>query len=342
MTSPTLRAALLAAALLAPTAAAAQQVVDSAFAPTVARPAYPARHPRVLFDEGHLNFHTSHGRYKPFARLIEADGYVVTPTRERLGARVLAGADVLVIANPRAGLAVEDRYRSAFTDQEADAVRDWVAAGGALLLIVDHAPFGHAGRDLAARFGVQVSGGTTSDSLHHDTVSGSRSFLVFTRENGLLGAHPVLEGRDASERVGRVQSFTGTSLLGPAGSTPLLRLSDAAVDRPPANADTVRAALERARANGAAIGDSAVSVAGITGGGPVSAAGRAQAVAVEHGRGRVVVLGEAAMLSAQLVRRPDGTATQMGMNRPGIDNQRFALNLMHWLTRLLPQEARDN
>jgi hypothetical protein len=65
---------------------------------------------------------------------------------------------------------------------------------------------------------------------------------------------------------------------------------------------------------------------------PSSAAGRAQGIAMAFGKGRVVVLGEAAMLSAQVAgpnRRP------FGMNRPGIDNRQLALNIVHWLSRLL-------
>jgi hypothetical protein len=55
---------------------------------------------------------------------------------------------------------------------------------------------------------------------------------------------------------------------------------------------------------------------------------------MEFGRGRVIVLGEAAMLSAQLGISPNRTE-KMGMNVPGTDNRQFALNIMHWLSRLL-------
>ncbi|HET7602066.1 MAG TPA: hypothetical protein VFK36_03555 [Gemmatimonadales bacterium] len=61
-----------------------------------------------------------------------------------------------------------------------------------------------------------------------------------------------------------------------------------------------------------------------------SAAGRAQAVAFELGAGRVVVLAEAATVSAQLSQY-DGSP--FGMNVEGYDNRRFALNVMHWLSR---------
>jgi hypothetical protein len=63
-----------------------------------------------------------------------------------------------------------------------------------------------------------------------------------------------------------------------------------------------------------------------------SAAGRAQGIALKFGKGRVVVLGEAALLSAQV----SGSENfKMGMNVPGTDNKQFALNIMHWLTGLL-------
>ena len=51
----------------------------------------------------------------------------------------------------------------------------------------------------------------------------------------------------------------------------------------------------------------------------------------------MVVLGEAGMLTAQVVRFPDGRPPRaMGLNTPGHDDQQFALNLLHWLSRLLP------
>ncbi|MGH9968159.1 MAG: hypothetical protein ACREBG_10060 [Pyrinomonadaceae bacterium] len=59
----------------------------------------------------------------------------------------------------------------------------------------------------------------------------------------------------------------------------------------------------------------------------VSAAGRAQALALPFGAGRVVVFGEAAMLTAQNVN--------FGMNYPGTDDRQLALNVLHWLTGLL-------
>ncbi len=44
--------------------------------------------------------------------------------------------------------------------------------------------------------------------------------------------------------------------------------------------------------------------------------------------GRVMVLGEAAMLSAQ---RAGPFGMLMGMNAPGSDDRQFALNVVRWL-----------
>jgi hypothetical protein len=272
------------------------QQADPNFDTKVARPAYLSTHPRVLFDEAHNNFHTTSGRYKPFAELIAHDGYQVIPNKESLTRELLAKAEILVIANAMGSNPIA--RTSAFTDAECDAVRDWVRQGGGLLLITDHAPFGVGSETLAKRFGVEMSKGFTSDPANSE---GDETSLVFTRKNHLLGDHPITQGRDESERLNRIQTFTGQSLKGSADTVALLKLADTAVD--------------------AAIGEDSK---------PTSAAGRAQGLALTFGKGRVVVLGEAAELSAQLI----GTE-RFGMNLPGLDNRQFALNIMHWLSGVL-------
>lgn len=59
------------------------------------------------------------------------------------------------------------------------------------------------------------------------------------------------------------------------------------------------------------------------------AKGHAQGIAMPFGKGRVVMLGEAGMLSAQV----DPLGDKMGMNRKGNNNRQFALNAVHWLSR---------
>lgn len=297
----------LSLALLMPFATvvvSAQQVADPNFDAKVARPAHTKKHPQVLFDEAHNNFHTADGRYKPFADLIKNDGYVITPNKQLFTPSSLKPFDILVISNalgaPR--MDAPDATKSAFTDAECDAVRDWVRGGGALLFIADHAPMGSAAETLATRFGVGMSKAYTLDSANSPPEDNNPGFIVYSRDNKLLGDHPITRGRNAAERINRIISFTGQSLKGPEGSVAFMKLADTAGDALPDRNEEV------------------------------SAAGRSQGLALALGKGRVVVMGEAGMLSAQLA----GTGKlPFGMNRPGFDNRQLALNIMRWLSRVL-------
>ena len=60
----------------------------------------------------------------------------------------------------------------------------------------------------------------------------------------------------------------------------------------------------------------------------------AQGLALELGAGRVVMLAEAAMLTS-LVERDGNKELHLGMSRKGYDNRQLALNVIHWLTRIL-------
>ena len=287
---------------------------DPDFDTAVASPAYRGDGPRVLYDEAHHNLHTASAAYRPFVELLRHDGYAVEGLEGPgpLSAGTLAGAAVLVIVGAQGGNEAGDE--PAFTEAEAAAIEGWVAGGGALLLVSDHWPFGTAVAPLASRFGVQMGCGLVEDAAHSEPGLGA-SHLVFARDGGLLREHPVVSGRRAAERVERVLTFTGQSLLGPEGATPFLALSDGAIEYPPTaprierDGGDLRVIMEYAE--------------------PVPAAGRAQGLAFEHGQGRVVVLGESGMLRAQ---RESGDRL-VGMNHPGCDNRQLALNVMHWLSR---------
>ena len=298
--------ALICAVIFLSVPVVAQQMPDLEFNVSVENPAYKREGPRVMFDEAHHNFHTSDGRYKPFVDLLSNDGYRVIRNRQSFSKTTLSSYKILVIANALGAEEMDDdgADNSAFTEGEIQAVQDWVKGGGALLLIADHAPFGGAAAGLAKAFGVDMSKGYTFDPKN--SVEGSPTQLIFSRENKLLANHPITEGRGEKERLNLLRSFTGQSLKGPEGSAGILLLSDTAADRP--------------------VYDSKESV---------SAAGRAQAIALKFGKGRVLVQGEAAMLSAQ-VSGPDKRT--MGMNVPGNDDRQYVLNLMHWLSGVLREK----
>ena len=291
-------------------AALAQQAADPDFDTRVARPAYTHTHPRAAIDESHQNFHTRGGRYKPLADLLQSDGYRVAAA-PRFDSPSLHAVDLLVISNALGQLVDgpqgPGRMEPAFTPAECDAVRDWVRAGGALLLIADHAPFGEANAILAERFGVEMGKGYVLDPKNFE---GNETQIVFSETNRMLGSHAILRGRNASERVRKVLSFTGQSLSVPPDAVALLKLSSSAVE-----------AADSEEAERVMKGETAGR----------SAQGRAQGIAMRFGKGRVVMLGEAAMFSAQIASF-DGQSYKMGMNVAGNDDRRFALNVMHWLS----------
>jgi hypothetical protein len=140
----------------------------------------------------------------------------------------------------------------------------------------------------------------TADPENYEKDSNNRGFIVYTRESGRLADHAITRGKNDRERVNKVIAFTGQSLKGPADSFAFMKLADSAVDAMPG---------ENSK--------------------PISAAGRAQGIAMKFGKGRAVFLGEAAMLSAQLAGPEQ---RKFGMNLPGTDNRQLGLNIMRWLS----------
>jgi hypothetical protein len=285
------------------------QRADYGWSPDIGIPAYVNTHPRVLFDEGHNNASMAGftGRYWPFARLIGADGYAFERGDGEFTPEYLAPRQLLIIANasgsPKPQIfginiplpARGERKDPAFTAVEIAAVRSWVERGGSLLLIADHAPFGEAAAGLGAAFGVTMNKGFV------EVPEESSDPLLFSAGNGRLGDHPIISGAPDGAVVRRVMTFTGQSIEGPPGSAILLRLPPNAVEFVPS-------------------GDSLAE----------RPAGPAQGLAFEFGKGRVVVLGEGGMVTAQVSGR-----VPYGMNQPDNDNKQFVLNVLHWLSGTL-------
>jgi len=286
---------------LVPTALA-QQSADPHFDARVEKPTFTKNFPRVLFDEAHYNFDTTNNRYKPFADLLFNDGYHIAVNRQQFTKTSLATHKILVIVNPLGGEDMDDEGADgpAFTLAECEVVSNWVRGGGALLFIADHTPFASAAEILAKQLGVDMSRSETTDPANADKEFNLPSVIVYSRENHQLAESAITNGRSDEERVNRVIVFTGQSLKGPQGSEAFLKLADGAAKE--------------------------------IDGKSASAAGRAQGIAFRLGKGRVVVLGDAAMLSAQVT----GSDNQpVGMNVPNIDNRQLALNIMHWLSGIL-------
>ena len=263
---------------------------------------------QMLIDGAHYNFHDITGTYEVLAGMLRKSRFNVTGLTDTIRESNLKNIDILIISNPSPDRmdslnkrAQRDKEptrwskvatQSAFTLSEVSAIKNWVYSGGSLLLIIDHAPYGKSGGLLAEAFGVESRNVSTLDSLSldpaADTVGGARNIL-FTRIKGLIGNHPIMHGVDS------VTTYTGESLLGPKNSAVLLQLPSTAYDRdwlPESRQYRNRSAL-----------------------------GRSQGIVLEFGKGRLVLLGEAAQT------RPAFLSVSNRGNWP------FLLNILRWLAK---------
>lgn len=287
----------------------AQQVPDPDFKPKIEKPAFPqGKGQVVMLDEAHFNFHTASGRYQTFADLLRRDGYVVNASTAKFSKDSLSKGKILVIAN-----ALSERNQSnwnpphdaSFTAEEIKAVREWVEAGGALLLIVDHFPMPATAGALAEAFGVKFHNGYAVDPKEPPGP------LVYKLANKSLGDHPITRGRNDKEKVDSVATFTGSAFQAEKAQPILTFVGEEAISYTPE-------AFGRARTKDTP---------------RISIKGWLQGATLKVGKGRVAVFGEAAMFSAQLA---GPNKAPMGMNAPiASQNPQFLLNVMHWLAGLL-------
>lgn len=284
----------------------AQQVADTTFIPKTGPPAFEqGKGPIVYIDEAHNNFHTADGRFKVFARLLRLDGFVVKSSKAQFTKNTLQGCDILVISN-----AISDKNVNnwdlpnypAFTSEEVKVVKEWVNDGGALLLIADHIPFPAAADELAAAFGVDFNNG-------YVFLEEPRGIIVFRRRENLLLDHPITNGRNLSEKIDSVATFTGQAFKGDSLLVPILKFGKGAVSFMPEKSRDFTSDIKK-----------------------IDVSGWFQGAVIKFGKGRAAFFGEAASFTAQISKY----GNPMGMNDPvARQNAQFVLNILHWLAELL-------
>lgn len=281
-----------------------QQVADSAFSFDIKNPIYArGMGPVITLDEAHSNFHTLSGRYYPFGQLLQKDGYILKSGHEAFSSSYLSGLKILVIANALSGTGLwRLPTRSAFSKDEILSLNQWVSGGGSLLLIADHMPFAGAAAQLALSFGFNFIDGFAhrkDDNLE-----------MFSRGKNNLASSRITNGRNNSERIDSILFFTGQSFIAPKDATVISFLNDDYEILLPEVAWQFNDTTPR-----------------------LSGQGLVNGAYMEYGKGRVVVMGEAAMFSAQ-VSGPQ--RNKAGMNHSDArQNPQFLLNLIHWLDRKL-------
>lgn len=289
-------------------ASQAQQRPAEAYDASVDLPAYPeGTGPLIYLDHAHNNFHRLDGRFAAFAAVARNDGFRIEGFDGAFTSETLANVDTLIIANAVSEVNRDENNwtlpnPSAFTEQEINALAQWVQCGGALLLIADHMPFDGAASKLAERFGFQFTNGYVLIPERKgapDSHSGSR-----------LREHPILSGRDDTERVDTLMTFIGSAFLPPKEADPVIVLEGGFESLEPAVAWELNENTPSYPVDGWSI-----------------------AATRSYGNGRIAVYAEAGMLTAQL--HSDGRP--MGFNAEGAEqNTQFIRNTLHWLTGLLP------
>lgn len=276
--------------------ASGQQIPDTAYSYPVANPRYgPAKGSVVMVDAAHNNFHTLDNRYGPFGKVLTNDGYQVTSGTSQVDPKALKTCRIYVISNPLDSSNI-GRWQlptpSAFGKPEITAIHEWVMNGGRLLLIADHMPFAGAAQALAESFGFKFLNCFALDNRN-------RSLERFYRGNQTLQDSEITRGVDT------VVTFTGSAFKMPKNAKPILILKNYTLSLP-----KVAWQFEENTPN-------------------LPGDGFHQGAYMEYGKGKIVVMGEAAMFSAQLA---GPNQSPVGLNRPEAkDNNQLLLNIIHWL-----------
>lgn len=323
---------------------------DQDFKAKVEQPAYRQNGPRLLFDRRRARHHHHEG----FLKLLRADGYRLKESDSELTQARLTGVDVLALIDP-GEFELERDPVLAITEPEATVVADWVVRGGSVLVAADS----QACEALLRRFGMDASGG----HLKYDrSLSDPQdvNFMLFTEAAGLLSDHPILRGRSESERIRKLVTTTPQTIKIPPEGSVLMSLPENVVEIAPSPKEENVGLTQTLHDRGT---PAPQLPPGVPKGGIIILAkdvfeerptkGRAPAVALRFGQGRVVVLGNSSMISAEygyVPTRPlalTGDASMqpmepvttrkilIGMSHPGADNRQFTLNVMHWLSGLL-------
>ncbi len=284
-----------------------QQITDTTYNPIIPKPEYDSgTGPVVFIDEGHYNFHTKNGRYKAFSNLLERDGYNVIEFKGVFNEKELVEGKILVISNAL-NENVEDWVipnPSAFTKSEIDEIKQWVFKGGNLFLIADHMPFADASKDLAKAFGFDFTNGFVFDSRTEWSIS--RKPAIFNLKEKTLIESLITKGRDSTENVEQIVSFTGQGFKIPVYATPILVFDKNYINLIP---DTTWVFDEKTPT--------------------INANGWSQGAFKKYGKGKIVAFGEAGMFTAQIA---GPKKIKMGMNSEvAPENYQLLLNIIHWL-----------
>ena len=283
----------------------ASQVIDTSFDTRINNPAHPKKDCIIGFDEGHLNAFKVTGKMKKLGELLKNDGYKIIVDTERFTLSRLLKYDILITGGA-IGKFSRDSFPQAYSPEEIEAIYNWIYQGGSLLLMTDHPPFDTSVTALVSRLGSKSGVGIVRDSINSFKSTKRQDYyqgwIIFSKENKGLSNHPIVFGRNKKERIHKVMTQGGSSVLGLLGSTNILAFSKFAQNE-----------MHRTFLGPTPLQNS-------------------QMIAYSLGKGRVVITADGTFFSAQKVTLKDGESFGLGMSRNDFDNRQLVLNVMHWLS----------
>ena len=259
--------------------------------------------PKVLIDEAHNNLHKKETGLHAFTRMMEDDGARVYANDTTFSSVLLQGYDILIIANALHDSNVgnwQNPCPSAFTKEEIDAIEIFVENGGSLLLVADHMPYGGAAQDLGKAFGVKWNNGFVIRRGNPWPPS------EFDRSNNTLLDSPVTMDSEYAKHISHIASFTGSAFKPPRGAKSFMVYNDSHRVLMP---DVAWQFSKKTKNE--------------------NAEDWVQGACLEYGNGKIVLLGEAAMITAQL----GDNDHKVGMNslKDAPENAQLALNIFRYL-----------
>ena len=213
--------------------------------PTYSAPVPPsvndAARPVIVFAEGHNNFGDNRESFSAeMEKFLASEGFDLKQHMGAITREALKGVSILHTDN---ALAQENQDNwtlptpSAFTPEEINIIYDWVHDGGSLLMVIEHMPFGGSYKELAKAFNVETSNGFALDervlNIYSEENISNAGWLVFSKENGSLGDHPILTGRQPHNRILFLAADVGSAFRLPDRAVSLMTFGSNAISVEP-------------------------------------------------------------------------------------------------------------
>lgn len=267
--------------------------------------------PVIVFAEGHNNFGDNRDSFSAeMQQFLASEGFDLKQHMGAITREALKGVSILHTDN---ALAPENQDNwtlptpSAFTPEEISIIYDWVHDGGSLLMVIEHMPFGGSYEDLANAFNVETSNGFAVDKRllngYSEETIDDAGWFVFRQDNGELGDHPILTGRQPHERIEFVAASVGSAFRLPEHAVSLITFGSNAISLEPSVSWRFDSATPRR-----------------------SVSGWSQGGVMEVGKGRLAVLGDNFLIipPSQLEGEKEVVF--------GRYNPQFTVNVYRWLS----------